>query len=181
MAHISKESTLQTAGFFSTVLRFSQSTLRLFQFIFQFLSMIVEVQRNKQSTQQYDQDRTNSPDMIFILFVKRWSFIDHFYRLMNGRQIQTLIFHNLAIHLYLIRNYLYFHPVAVRSLQQTNRLMRHILTQCPVRGDHSTYRPIAYTYRSYRKSRNITGSLHHRISRIAHKVSVIHIYAPSTQ
>ena len=118
--------------------------------------------------------------MIFILFVERWIFIHHFYRLMNKRQIQTLFLHNLTIHHHFIRDDFYFYTITVSSLQQTDCLIRHILAQWPIRGCHPTYSPITDTDRTNGKCRYITRSFHHGISCITHKISVVHIHTPST-
>ena len=80
MTHIGKECTLQAVCLLRPLLRLTQGCLGDFQFVFQFLRVIVEIERDEQSHQQAEQNGCYPPYMIFVLLIERRSYIYQFHR-----------------------------------------------------------------------------------------------------
>ena len=178
MAHIGKESTLQTAGFFGTVFCFAQGTLGYLQFILQLLCMIIKVKGNEQTAQQHQQNSTDRPDMILVLFVERRGYVQHLYRLRKAGDIQFLFLHKLAVQYGLIRNDFHMSIPILRVSQQTIRLPCHLLAQSTVGRNDACHSPVSQTGRTQRECGQGWSSFHHGISSITHKIAIIHIHAP---
>ena len=178
VAHIGKESTLQTAGFFGTVFCFAQGTLGYLQFILQLLCMIIKVKGNEQTAQQHQQNSTDRPDMILVLFVERRGYVLHLYRLRKAGDIQFLFLHKFTVQYGLIRNDFHMGLTILRGGQQAVGLSCHLLAQSTVGRNDTCHSPISQAYGTERESGQSGSCFHHGVGCIPHEVTIVHVHTP---
>ena len=147
MAHIGKESTLQTIGLFRPVFCYAQVLLRFQQLILQaFRTEIIE-ERDAQAEHQNHKQSTGRPYLISILLIERNRLVDKLHFKRQYRPVQPPFLHLPAIQYRFAADYRKMFHRILRVRIHPYRLHSHFSTHFPVVGQHPSYRPMTETHR----------------------------------